>query len=226
VTRNQFLFGIVAVALIGLGVAAWLVFRGGSDSNITDIPRYTVSVDARDHALGSPNAPVQFVEYGAPTCPVCSNWFTTVFPSFKQSYVDTGKVLYVFRVFPLQPVDLAVEAMGRCLPHEKYFPFIDMMWRNQSKWDPDGYQIPDIHAALVLMGGEAGMPEAQVNKCTSDRGVLQAVSAAGQKAGTTYNINSTPSFLIDGAFHQQDVMTYEGLEAVLNAEIARKAGSS
>ncbi len=225
VNTRQFIFGLVAVAAVGLALAAYFVYWGGSSesSDITaDLPRYTMQISPSDHTLGSPSASVQVVEYAAPTCPICARWDMTVFPAFKRAFVDTGKVLYVFRVFPLQSVDVAVEAMARCLPKSGYFQFIDMMYRNQSKWDPDGYQIPDVQGALVDMGKRAGMSPAQVDSCTANQAELQKISAIGEYANKTYNINSTPSFIIDGAFHQQDMMTPESMRQTVDAELKRK----
>ena len=222
---KQLLTGLVAVAIVGLGLAAYFVLRNNSaDTDIADdIPKFTIRLSPSDHTLGSPAAPVQVVEYAAPTCPICARWDMTVFPAFRTAYVDTGKVLYVFRVFPLQSVDVAVEAMARCLPKSGYFPFIDMMYHNQPKWDPDGYQIPDVQAALVDMGKVVGMSPARVDSCTSNQTELQKAAAVGEYAGKTYNINSTPSFIIDGVFHQPDMMTPDGMKQAIDAELKKKA---
>jgi protein-disulfide isomerase len=224
VNGKQLVFGIVTVAAVGLCLAAYFIVWGGSgDSDAGgEVPKYTITLASTDHMLGSPNAPVQVVEYAAPVCPICARWDMTVFQGFKSSYIDTGKVHYIFRVYPLQPVDLAVESMANCLPKSGYFPFIDMMYRNQSQWDPDGYQIPDQQAALVHMGKIAGMTEAQVNRCSTDQAALKKASDVGGYAQKTYNINSTPSFIIDGVFHQQDVMTPEGVHAVIDAELKNR----
>lgn len=223
---KQILGGLVAVGAIVLAIAAYYVFKGGSSDTTaadiaSDLPKFTIVLSPADHALGSPNAPVQVVEYAAPTCPICARWDKTVFPTFKPAYVDTGKVHYIFRVFPLQSVDLAVEAMANCLPKSGYFQFIDMMYRNQEKWDPDGYQIPDVQAALVDMGKIVGLDAAKVDSCTSDQVALQKAAAIGEYAGKTYNINSTPSFIIDGVFHQQDMMAPDTMKQVMDAEVKR-----
>lgn len=221
---KQLVFGIVMAAGVGLCVAAYFIVwggSGGSDSTV-DVPKYAITLSPSDHTLGSPTAPVQVVEYAAPTCPICARWDMTVFQGFKSAYVDTGKVHYIFRVFPLQAVDLSVEAMARCLPQSGYFPFIDMMYHNQYQWDPDGFQIPDQKAALVQMGKAAGMTEAQVDRCTSDQAALKRASDIGGYAQKTYSINSTPSFIIDGVFHQQDFMSPEGMHAVLDAELKKR----
>ena len=156
--RKHLLYGLVAAAAVALGVMAYLVFSGNSGSAVPqEGSKLNIALSPTDHTLGSPKAPVQFVEYAAPTCPHCAHWNAEVFPKFKKAYIDTGKVHYVFRVFPLSSVDAAVEAMARCLPKDSYFQFIDMMFRNQEKWDPDGYNVPDVHAALINMGRIAGM---------------------------------------------------------------------
>lgn len=226
-SAKQLVFGLVAVAIVGLGLAAYFVFWGSSgEDELSDLPRYTINITPTDHTLGNPNAPVQMVEYAAPTCPICARWDMTVFPDFKKAYVDTGKVFYVFRVFPLRSLDLAVEGVARCLPKSGYFGFMDMMYRNQSKWDPDGYDIPDVHAALIGMSKTAGLSAAQAETCSNDKTQLQNASAVGEYAGKTYNINSTPSFIIDGVFHQQDVMTWNSLQEFLNTELGKKAAQS
>jgi protein-disulfide isomerase len=225
VNSKQIVFCIVGVGAVALAIAAYFVFRNDSADSTdvaADMPKFTIQLAPDDHTLGSANAPVQVVEYAAPTCPICARWDMTVFPAFRPAYVDKGKVFYVFRVFPLQSVDLAVEAMGRCLAKKDYFQFIDMMYRNQPKWDPDGYQIADQQSALVDMGKIAGMSPAQVDSCTSNQAELQKISATGEFAGKTYNINSTPSFIIDGVFHQQDMMTPESMRDTIDAELKRK----
>ncbi|MGD0192390.1 MAG: thioredoxin domain-containing protein [Rhizomicrobium sp.] len=221
---KQIIFGIVGLAAVALVVAAVYVIRGGQGQNDTavDVPKYTIQLSPADHIIGSTSAPVQVVEYAAPVCPICARWDMTIFPAFKKQYIDTGKAYYVFRVYPLRPVDVAVEAMARCLPKSAYFQFIDMMYRNQPKWDPDGYQIPDQQAALVDMGKVAGMTPEQVDSCTANEPELKKIAAVGEFASKTYNIDSTPSFIIDGVFHQQDMMASDSLSQVLDAEMKKK----
>jgi protein-disulfide isomerase len=224
VNGKQIAFGIVGLAAVVLVVAAVYVMRAGSGQTeeAVDIPKFTIQLSPADHIIGSTSAPVQVVEYAAPVCPICAHWDMTTFQAFKKQYIDTGKVYYVFRVYPLRSVDLAVEAMARCLPKTAYFSFIDMMYRNQSKWDPDGYEIPNQQAALVDMGKIAGMTPEQVDSCTANQAELQKISAIGEYASKTYNINSTPSFIVDGVFHQQDFMATDGMQQVLDAEVKKK----
>ncbi|HEY5337619.1 MAG TPA: thioredoxin domain-containing protein, partial [Rhizomicrobium sp.] len=170
--RRQLLVGIVVLAIIAIGIVSYMVFSNSSpDATLTSggAPKFDMALVPDDRGQGNPKAPVMIVEYAAPTCPHCAHFDETMFPVLKKDYIDTGKAYYVFRVLPLSQIDVAAEAMARCLPAENYFSFIDMLFRNQDKWDPDGYQIPDVHAALVNMGRVAGMSADQVDSCINDQ---------------------------------------------------------
>ena len=203
--RKQLLIGLVAVAVIVLAVAAYLTFfGGGSESSAlasANATRAGVTIAPDDMTLGSPKAPIVMLEYAAPTCPVCAHFEAESFPVIKKEYIDTGKVYYIFRVFPLQSVDLAAEALLRCVPKEQYFQFLQTLFRNQDKWDPDGYNIPDVHGALLQMARIAGMNVQQADKCMADQNKLGRASKVGADAQTRYNISGTPSFIINGELH-------------------------
>jgi len=225
-TQTQILYGVVAAAVVVLLVATYLVVWGGSgEGPLPTGAAFTIKVQPRDRTMGSPNAPIQFVEYAAPSCPHCAHWNEAVFPKFKAQYIDTGKVYYIFRVFPLSPIDAAVEAMARCLPKESYFQFIDMMFRNQDRWDPDGHDIPDVHAALVNMGRIAGMSEDRVNACISNQDKLNEISDVGDQAHKRFGINSTPSFIVNGILTRKPFV-WEGLKETLADAMKKKAAET
>ena len=220
--RKQLLLAVVGIAVIGIVIAAYFVFfGGGSSESAATGDRSNVTLVASDRRLGSPKAPLLVVEYAAPTCPHCAHFDTDIFPQFKQNYIETGKVYYVFRVFPLSSVDVAAEAMARCLPADNYFQFIDLLFRNQSKWDPDGYQIPDVHAALVQMGRIAGMSAEQVDRCINDQAAQQRITKVGEDANKRYGINGTPSFVINGQIHGP-FQNYQELKDYIDPLLAKK----
>jgi protein-disulfide isomerase len=222
VNRQTTLVGLIVLAAAALGAVGYFVFYGSSSSAIADgHDANRLQITSRDRALGSPDAPIQMVEYAAPSCPVCAGFDTQIFPFVKKAYIDTGKVYYVFRVYPLRSADVAAEAMARCLPKENYFSFIDMLYRNQSKWDPDGYQIPDVHAALVAMGSAAGMSAGQVDACINDTAQQNRIAAIGQDAQAKYGINGTPSFLVNGQL-RVGMSTEEDWKAYLEGLLAKK----
>jgi protein-disulfide isomerase len=222
-SRKQLLIGLVALAVIALGIVGYRFFFSGSSPAAlsSDSSKFGIVLTSRDRSLGSPSAPILMVEYAAPTCPVCAAFDMQIFPQLKKNYIDTGKVHYVFRVFPLQAADVAAEAIARCLPTENYFSFIDLLYRNQSKWDPDGYDIPDVRGALVQMGGIAGMNAQEVNACIDDTAEQTRATQIGQEAQTKYNINATPSFIVNGQT-RVGVSTWDEWQDYLNKLLAKK----
>jgi protein-disulfide isomerase len=182
-----------------------------------------VPVTAADRTLGSPKAPIMMLEYSAPTCVPCARFHTEVFPLLKKKYIDTGKVYYVFRVFPLNPADLAAEAMARCLPPSRYMQFIDVLFHNQDKWDPE-FGITDVHGALVAMGAIGGMNAAQIDQCISNNAEVTRARQVGEDAQKRYNIDGTPTFIINGEVHTGG-FSWPNLQTLLDS-LAKKGKKS
>lgn len=221
-SRKQLLIGLVALAVVAVGIVAYFIFFSDSASgSLSDnADKFGITLTSRDRAQGSPKAPILMVEYAAPTCPHCAAFDMQIFPLIKQKYIDTGKVYYVFRVFPLNSVDVAAEAMARCLPAENYFSFIDQLYRNQPKWDPE-YGVADVHGGLVQMGGLAGMSPQEVDTCIANTTEQTQITKIGQDAQTKYNVNGTPSFIVNGQLRVGE-STWEDWQDYLNKLLAKK----
>jgi len=186
--------------LLGLAIGAWLAFSPPEDrtkSPTADNPGFTVT--AHDRTLGNPRAPLVLIEYAAPICPHCAKFEIEDFPVLKANYIDTGKIFYVFRVYPLRPDDGPAEKLARCVPKQKYFTVMDLLFRNQSKWD--GAEYPDItddHAGLILVARLAGLGPAQADKCMNDPALDDSINQVAQDGAQKYNITGTPTFVLDG----------------------------
>ena len=159
-------------------------------------PREKVFPD--DRTLGDPKAPVVIVEYLAPMCPHCAYFAATVFPDLKKDYIDTGKVLYVIRLFPLGAPDGAVAGLAKCQKPERYYEFLDLAFKKQAMWDPDGYQIPDVEAALVQLAAQAGMKPEDARRCMRDDVEVDRINRIAQDGVDRFKIEAVPSLVIDG----------------------------
>jgi len=225
VNRNQLIIAVVAILIIIAAAVGYYVFfpsqtTTGAIPESAGGPGYTLTAD--DRTQGSRNAPVVMIEYAAPTCPHCAHFNETVFPFLKQNYIQTGKVYYVFRVFPLHPTDGAAEAMARCLPADNYFEFIDLLFRNQAKWDWE-YGVTDLHGALVNMGRLAGMTPERVDSCIGDKAMQEHINKVAMDGQTRYNISGTPTFIVNGVVHQAPEMgTPADVQAILDAALKAK----
>src|SRR6187455_2752904 len=85
-------------------------------------------------AMGSDKAKVTVIEYASMTCPHCAHFAETTFTPFKEKYVDTGKVRFIFREFPFDPVATAAFMLARCAPADSFFPMVDLLFRQQQNW--------------------------------------------------------------------------------------------
>ena len=77
-----------------------------------------------DMVIGKDDAPVTIIEYSSLSCPHCAVFHKDVYPELKTKYIDTGKVRYILREFPLNESALAGTVIARCLEPSRYFAFI------------------------------------------------------------------------------------------------------
>lgn len=152
--------------------------------------------------MGDPNAPVTIVEFSDYQCPFCLRHFQETYPQLKAEYIDTGKVYFVFKDFPLTNIHpnapRAAEA-ARCAGEfgesVGYWRAHDSLFNGQQQW-ADLVQ-PDLDATLVnLVAGEGVSPE-DIEECLADGRYSDEVSAdfaEGQQLGIT----GTPAFFING----------------------------
>lgn len=196
-TRKQMIMG--GVALAAVAVAAFLYLRPSDEPDLSAAPANDkVSIYKDDHSMGNPKAPITLIEYAAPVCPHCAHFAKEEFPALKREFIDTGRVFYIFRVFPLQPADGAIEGIARCLPKERYFPYIEMMFREQPQWDPDGYQIADVEGAIVKLAAREGISPEKAKQCMTDPANQERINQIAQDAQIRYQLEGTPTFVMNG----------------------------
>lgn len=196
-TRLQMILG--GVAVVALGVALWQALKPADEVDLSK-PQggQEITVFKDDHTMGNPNAPIKVLEYAAPMCPICAHFAAEEFPAFKREFIDTGRVYFIFRIYPLGAPDGAVAGVARCLPKERFFPYLEMMFREQAQWDPDGHQIPDVPGAIVKLAANEGLSEEKARACMADHAALERVNEIAQDAQVRYQIDGTPTFIMNG----------------------------
>jgi protein-disulfide isomerase len=164
------------------------------------------------------------IEYAAPTCPVCANFAAQNFPQLKAQYIDTGKVLYVFRIFPLRSDDGSAEKVARCLPEDKYFAFIDLLFKNHPKWNVEyGVQSPEgVHEGLVLLGRIAGMSREQVDQCLDNKAEDDRINKVSSDGESRYSITGTPTFILNGTSIGSGNIPFDTMSKLLDTELAKQ----
>lgn len=221
INQKQMIIGLALLAAVA--VAAFFVIRATTGAKQAANGSSEIVLRADDFTMGDPKAPVVLLEYAAPTCPHCAHMTLTLIPKVKETFIDKGKVFFIYRPFPLNSTDFAVEAIARkCLPADKYFQFLDLMFRNQPKWDPDGYVIPDVGAAVKQMARIMGITPDQADQCMTDREELNRIDSIRNDAIARYQISSTPTLILDGVKLEGAERTWPGLKAKIESLLAKK----
>ena len=153
-------------------------------------------VSLPDMALGPANAPVTITEFASMTCPHCAAFNADVFPKIKAAYIDTGKIRYVFREFPLDIKAAAGSMLSRCIAKDdsgKYFAVTDMLFKQQGDW-----VMKNTTETLTRIGKQAGLSQQAVDDCLKDQALLDKIVADQKFANEVLKVNSTPTFFING----------------------------
>jgi len=165
-----------------------------------------------DVSIGKDDAKVTIVEYMSMTCPHCARFHTTVFDSIKQKYVDTGKVKFILREFPLDNRAAAAIMLARCAPKDQYFPMVSALFKAQMTWAT----AEDGRASLLQMAKLAGFSEQSFEACLTNQKLLDEVNATREKASKDFGVDSTPTFFINGKRYSGE-MSVEEMSALIDA---------
>ena len=223
--KNLQTYGIVGAVVVVLAAGAWTLF-GPAESPLAGLGgAQATEIKPTDMVHGSPSAPVTIIEYASMTCPHCAAWAKDVLPQLNKDYVDTGKVKLVFREYPLDGAARMASAVARCFAGDQFFSFIDLLFANQMNWLKDfdsNQQITreDVVEGLVQMARQGGMSREKVEMCAADTNNLALVDANWMEGQTRYNVNSTPSFIINGTMHGGG-MSYEALKGIIDPLLPR-----
>jgi protein-disulfide isomerase len=152
--------------------------------------------DLADLALGPPEAKVTIVEYASMTCSHCMRFHTNVFPELKKKYIDTNKVRFIFREFPLDPRAFAASMLARCAgSQDKTFGLISALFDTQAEW---AFVKENPKPKLFEVVKQAGFTQESFDKCLTDQKLLDQLTAIRSRADEKFGINSTPTFFING----------------------------
>ncbi len=144
--------------------------------------------------LGDDKAPVTMIEYASMTCTHCAHFHETTYPVLKTKYIDTGKVRFTLREFPLDPLAAAGFMLARCAGQGKYYPVVDLLFQQQKNW---AFVDKPVDALLATVK-QAGFTKESFESCLNDQKTLDAVNDVRQRAADKLGVDSTPTFFING----------------------------
>lgn len=166
-----------------------------------------------DYILGNADAPVVFMEYASVACPACANWHANVYPEFKEKYVDTGRVAFVFRPFPTNPIQMADTGhlLAYCGKREDYYKNIGLQFKRQRQL-LDMLQRQQGREAYLNLAKASGLTENEFIACIQDEELRERYDEVIQ-TGIDMGVAGTPSFFVNG--RKVEGFTLEDLEKSL-----------
>jgi protein-disulfide isomerase len=206
-TRRHFLAGSAALALASSALSALdlsLIDKALAQSpSLADL---AVAGPLGDIVVGREDAPVTIIEYASMTCSHCATFHNTTYPALKAKYIDTGKVKFILREFPLDPLAAGAFMLARCAGKDKYHAMVDALFQKQKEW-----VVQKPIEPLMAIAKQAGFTEESFNSCLQDQKLLEGIESVRTRASEKLGVNSTPTFFINGKIHR-GALTIEELD--------------
>jgi protein-disulfide isomerase len=214
---RRFLRAILCLTALGTLIAIALPVAGAAVAQNATPALVAKPVSLPDMALGQPAAPITIVEYASLTCPHCAAFAENVFPMLQSKYIDTGKVRFVSREFPLDIKAAAASMLARCVgggDAVKYFDAVNLLFKQQ---EPLVSRTVDT---LNAIGDHFGMNATAVEACVKDQALLDKITADQKFAVEELKVDATPTFFVNGEM-LKGAMSFEELDNKLSALLKR-----
>ncbi|MBG04115.1 MAG: disulfide bond formation protein DsbA [Rhodospirillaceae bacterium] len=152
------------------------------------------------------------IEYSSLTCPHCRQFHTEILPKIKKNYIDTGKVKLIYRDFPFDQLGLLATVMARCAPLKRYFGFIDVLFQKQADWS----RSQDPFGELSRIGKLGGLNPSDFDACLKNQELIDGLVEKRLEGQKKFDVNATPTFIIDGDHKIVGSQPYEEFEKVFS----------
>jgi protein-disulfide isomerase len=199
--------GLLAAPLAGLAGVGFPSVAFAQQANLADL---AVAGPLGDVEMGSKDAKATVIEYASMTCSHCAAFHARTWPDFKKKYVDTGKVRFILREFPLDPLATAGFMLARCGGNDKFYPIVDLLFDQQKNW---AYTDKPV-AALAGLMKQAGFTQESFEACLKNQQIYDAVNFVKERAAQKFSVDSTPTFFINGQ-KQNGAISLEEFDKIL-----------
>ena len=149
-----------------------------------------------DLVIGDKNAPITIIEYASLSCSHCANFHKNTLPDIKKEYVDTGKVRFVFRNFPYDPPSLIGSVILKCVPKDVRYDYMNVLFLLRKNWVVSDNAKSTQELYKIMQSG--GMSKEDFDNCLKRDDLANQIIKGRIDVQNEFNIQSTPSFLING----------------------------
>lgn len=163
---------------------------------------------------GSATAPVTLIKYASLTCPHCKRFHADVYPELKRAYIDTGKVRFILREFPIGKASGTATVVLRCAAPDKYLSLYGKFLEQQPSWVSQDVRIEQIGKVAA----QVGITNEQLSACLKNQALvaqLNWVKERGRKLG----IIGTPNFFLNDKLIKS-TLDWPSLRTLIEARLA------
>lgn len=192
INRRRFLATSAALA-----PAAAVGFSAGAalaQEKAYDVAKLMAPGPLPDMAEGAEGAKVTMIEYMSMTCSHCAHFDVETLPKLRAKYIDTGKLRFIIREFPLDPLAAAAFMLARNAPGGRYFDVVNFLFKTQNDWA----FVPDPVTALRNEAKQFGYSPATFDATLSDQKLLDGINAMRERGAKEFGVDATPTFFING----------------------------
>lgn len=217
--RRIFVSGVLAVGASGLAGCAGggagkpaptAMLNADGTANLAELMK---PGPLGEKALGSASAPATIIEYASLTCPYCKQFHIKTYPRVKKELIDTGKVRYIVREYPIGRTAGTAAIVARCAPEKDFFTLYDKFLTQQSKWTSQDVR-PD---AIYKIAAQTGMKRADFDACLSNKEIEEGLRSVKLR-GREFGVSGTPTFFINGKKFRGP-MTFDQIKAEITQPV-------
>lgn len=189
-------------------------------TEMLDAPSTEEALEPR--VLGNPDAPVTIREHSSLTCGHCGQFHATSFKQIKTEYIDTGKVKIIYDDFPLNGPALHASMIARCVPRDKYFDYLALLFEKQEDWAYNAGYVAFLKQSSQLAGLSAAGFDACINNEELRQGLLDNVRESQQRS----NVRSTPSFVFEDGSVMTGAQPFGAFKTAIDSRLNQPASDN
>ena len=165
----------------------------------------------KEKKIGTEEANIEIIEFASLTCGHCAKFHNEVFPKIKKEFIDTGKVSFIYKDFPLDKFALKASVIARCSGEKKFFSFLKVLYSKQKDWT----RTEDPFRSLLKIAKLGGLKNDEIKVCVGNKSIEDGILKQRLNASKKFDIKATPTLYINGEKYDGD-LTFEALKLKIN----------
>ncbi len=166
----------------------------------------------QDKKIGEKSAKIKMVEFASLTCGHCAKFHNEVFPRLQSEFIDTGKILFIYKDFPLDKFALKASVIARCSGNDKFFSFLKVLYSKQKDWT----RTQDPFKSLLKIAKLGGLKNDEIKVCVGNKSIEDGILKQRLTSSKKYDIKATPTIYFNGEKYNGD-LTYEALKLKIDS---------